>query len=187
MAPKKTKRRTSSDEQTATSEDDSGLTKKGEKAAAHRDADIRKRHKMLLPVKVGHDVVEAAAMKMADLHDERERLKSEKRDTLAKFRDKFTSLDGETQRCRDTVKQSTELREVDVIDRVLRTGVWERIRMDDNTLVEDARAATGEERQEALPGSETGEVKGPTPFGSDGKEDEEEEPVKGPQSKAKKK
>lgn len=160
------------------------LPKKGDKASASRDAVVRSTKKELAPVQVGREKVEKAAQELAGLISEREKLQSEKRDTLAKFRDKFNSIDEQMRQLRDTVLQSTELREVDVVTRLMPTGWIERVRMDMGTLFEDARVATAEELQDNIPGTDGGaEVKGPTPF--EGNEPHAE--VKGPKSKAKRK
>jgi hypothetical protein len=141
------------------------------KASVDRDAEEIKRYKMKLPVPVGKDVREKASHEMARVHHAQEALKTERRNTNANLRERQNSLSQQMGELADTVDNSTELQDVNVVERLLRTGEIEVIRLDTKEVV-DTRTATAAERQKNLPGVESGE--------------EEEEDLPGPRSKAKK-
>jgi hypothetical protein len=171
MAAKKAKKSKGTKE-TPEAARDAHLGAAGDKAHQHRDAVVRRTYKELLPVRVGQDKVEEAMKQMAKLHHEEEELDKSKRQFLSECREKSAAIKNMRSRCVETIDNSTELREVECVDRLLPTGVIESVRVDKQELWKDARVATADERQEGLPGFEP-------------PEEEDDEELPGPRSKAK--
>jgi hypothetical protein len=149
-----------------------GRKKKGAAAAAKpgatRQPVILRREKRSLPVPVGAEVVDRAAHEMAKLHGTSERLKSERRETMAGFKERRSSIDQRMGELADTVNKSTAL-----------TPVWCTVKLyveenrvdvvrEDTAEVVETGAATQADRQADLD-VQVAEVKSTseavTPFG----------------------
>ena len=161
----------------------------GKKAAVHRDAVERKRYTMRLPVEVEEEVCRKAAQEMAKIHHAREALKSERRDAMAGFKERMNGLDQQMNDLANTVENSTELREVEVVDRLLPTGEIETVRLDTREVIA-SRPPTAQELQDSLPGmTEDDPTLKPTgkKVKAASEPEEEEETLAGPRSKSAKK
>ncbi len=103
-----------------------------------------------LPVAVGAEIVDRAAHEMARLHTDREALKSERRETMAEFKERLASMDQRMTELADTVNKSTELRDVKCKELLyVEENRVDVVRIDSGEVVE-SRTATAEDRQEDL-------------------------------------
>lgn len=109
----------------------------------------RGRHRRKLPVKVDHGTIEAAANEMAKLVGSAERLKSERRDAMAGFKEQRAHIEGRMSELADTVTGGTVLQDIECVVYLLPTNEIQIVRVDTGEVVE-SRTATAEELQETL-------------------------------------
>jgi hypothetical protein len=144
------------------------------KAAKHRDAVELKRETLKLPVPVGDDVVDKGGREMAKLQVRIHEVEEEKSVALRGFRKTLEGFSSRMDELADTVNNSTELKDVECMHRLLPTGQVEVVRLDTQEVV-DEHTATTQELQVGMPGIEGGK---------EGKDDDDDD-VKGPKGKGK--
>jgi hypothetical protein len=110
----------------------------------------RRRFFEFLPVRVQDSEKLAAHAELSRLEGDRLRLKSEKREVLARFRERFNGLDVEIEKLVAKGNEGTEKRRVECAVILLATNEVEVVRLDTGEIVEK-RTATADELQLALP------------------------------------
>ncbi len=109
----------------------------------------RKRYHEFLPVRVPDSEKLEAHAELSRLEGDRLRLKSEKREVLARFREKFNALDVDIEKLVEKGNDGVEKRRVECVDYLLSTNEIEMVRQDTGEVVLK-RTATAEELQESL-------------------------------------
>lgn len=125
--------------------------KKDSKANGARSAGVeRARYKLQLPVPADSKTIARASKEMAKLVRSEAALREERREAMADFKERQSSINDKMNEWADTVEKGTELADVEVVERlVVETNEVQVTRLDTGEIVE-RRTAEGSDRQEAL-------------------------------------
>lgn len=117
---------------------------------AAREPIIRKRFRQPLPCKVvDSEKLAEKADELATVVNERLRVKQEKREANARFREQIAAFDEREKTLAFDVSSKTEERFVDCVERLTATNTVETVRLDTNEII-GTRAARAEELQDPL-------------------------------------
>jgi hypothetical protein len=118
---------------------------KGQQETIHREKH-RKPYTRELPVDANEAEVAKMAHELAGLNIQLGIIKSAKRESNAKFREKIASIDDQTKKLSECVQSNRKLVQVRVQEFMLATGEIEIVRVDSGEVV-DRRVADNEDRQ----------------------------------------